>query len=343
MTLALLLQISSLVQPLHLAPEPPELRAARNVLLVYAETEEGPARPRLPADETFALAQSIVARARAGEPVTDLAERYSHDPNAAFGAVMGVFGPRMLPHDLDAFLFSAEMGEVSEPLLVAGGVAVLQRVEARVGARQIFVAGLDAAARARMGEVRDRLGRGEPFPEIARELSQDAESAARGGLIGAFERGRQDRLLKRAAFEAGPDEVVGPIESPLGLHLLQRVPLDDVPPELVESGWIRVRAILIVSELSQGADPLTARPEVEAERLARELHERLLAGEDMAELARRFDDDPGGRERAGDLGWVHRKAPGLPRFAQRWFPAPVGVVQEPLPTERGWLLFRRER
>jgi hypothetical protein len=69
MTRALLLQISSLVQPLHLAPEPPELRAARNVLLVYAETEEGPARPRLPADETFALAPSIVARARAGEPV----------------------------------------------------------------------------------------------------------------------------------------------------------------------------------------------------------------------------------------------------------------------------------
>lgn len=344
MCLALLLQVSSLVQPLYLGDEPPELRAARNVLLVYAETEGDAQGPRLPRDETRALAESIVARARAGEPLQDLAERYSHDPNAGFGAVMGVFAPGMLPHELDAFLFSAAMGEVSEPLLVAGGVMVMQRIEARVGARQIFVAGRDEAARARMDAARARLADGEAFADVARELSEDEGSAPRGGLIGAFERGRQDRLLKLAAFEARPGEVVGPIESPLGLHLVQRVPLEDVPPELVESGWVRLRAITLVSDLSTGVDPLLeTRSEDEAARLARSLYERIQAGEDMAELARELDDDPTGRERAGDLGWVHRKAPGLPRFAQRWFLAPVGVLQEPFPTERGWILFRRER
>mgnify|MGYP001287554552 CR=1 FL=1 len=43
------------------------------------------------------------------------------------------------------------------------------------------------------------------------------------------------------------------------------------------------------------------------------------------------NDDPGGRERAGDLGWVHRRMPGLPLYLQTAFLLKTGEVAAPTP------------
>ena len=63
----------------------------------------------------------------------------------------------------------------------------------------------------------------------------------------------------------------------------------------------------------------------------------------MRKLAREFDEDLGGNEREGDLGWVFRGQPGLPKELKRACLLRVGDVAEPQKTAAGYLLVRRER
>jgi hypothetical protein len=62
----------------------------------------------------------------------------------------------------------------------------------------------------------------------------------------------------------------------------------------------------------------------------------------MAAMAREHDDDFGGRERAGDLGWVHRENPRVAVFLSRAFRAEPGELLDPILTNMGWVLLRRE-
>ena len=70
--------------------------------------------------------------------------------------------------------------------------------------------------------------------------------------------------------------------------------------------------------------------------------ERLRAGEDMAELAAEFDDDRGGRARAGDLGWLFRHNPRTNVALEPLFLADPGELLSSVAIKSGWLLLKRE-
>lgn len=76
-------------------------------------------------------------------------------------------------------------------------------------------------ARAALDDARGRIEGGEDFAAVARELSEDPGSAARGGDLGFFGRGRMVPAFEEAAFSAQPGELVGPVESDFGVHLLE--------------------------------------------------------------------------------------------------------------------------
>jgi parvulin-like peptidyl-prolyl isomerase len=68
--------------------------------------------------------------------------------------------------------------------------------------------------------VLERLEAGEDFAELARELSQDPGSAPQGGDLGEFTRGRLVPEFEEAAFGAEVGEVVGPIQTDFGFHVI---------------------------------------------------------------------------------------------------------------------------
>jgi peptidyl-prolyl cis-trans isomerase D len=76
-------------------------------------------------------------------------------------------------------------------------------------------------AAAELAAARARIEAGEPFAAVAREVSEDPGSAARGGDLGSFGRGAMVPEFEQAAFGARPGELVGPVESPFGVHLLE--------------------------------------------------------------------------------------------------------------------------
>lgn len=340
---ALLLQTSWLLQPLHLSPEPPELRTLEHIVFLHTDVPEVPPSVTISKAQALEAAQSVMQALGAGADFHELARARSMARTARSGGVLGTFPSGILEPELDAFLFQAEVGEISAPIDAASGVHVLRRVPTYCGVRQIFLRGRDEAVRARAEALLARLRAGEDFAELARTCSEDPASARAGGDYSIFERGADDKLLKKAAFEAELGELLGPIESARGFHILQRVTPETLDPALTESTQIRVRAILVGYHGAFGASPSVTRTAAQAVALADELRERILAGEDMAELARQYDDDRTGRERAGDLGWIHRFVPGLAPYIQAAFLLPIGGISEPRRTGAGFVLVRRER
>jgi parvulin-like peptidyl-prolyl isomerase len=106
-----------------------------------------------------------------------------------------------------------------------------QRYE-QVEARHILV-----ETEAEAEDVLARLDAGEEFAELAEELSIDPGSGQRGGDLGAFGRGQMVPPFEEAAFDAEVGEVVGPVESDFGFHVIEvtrRIDrsLDDVRDEI---------------------------------------------------------------------------------------------------------------
>lgn len=110
--------------------------------------------------------------------------------------------------------------------------------EEQVRARHILVeadASADeptrAAARSKAEQARQRALAGEDFAALATELSDDA-SAAQGGDLGFFEKGRMVPAFADAAFALQPGEISAVVETQFGYHVIkveERRPAGPVP------------------------------------------------------------------------------------------------------------------
>lgn len=91
---------------------------------------------------------------------------------------------------------------------------------------------------------------------------------------------------------------------------------------------------------------ITPRPSADARLLAEEEAAQALSrarsGEDFARLAREYSDDPGTRDRGGELGWVG-KGELVPEFESALFAMDVGDVSDIVETPFGFHIIQLER
>ena len=325
---------SLLMNPLHLGETPPGLWCVRALSLGYGE---GHARSK---EEAEAELEGVLARLAEGESFAEQVLQFRRVSGARGDGVLGVLPPGALAPQFETFLERADVGQVSGVLETPGALHLLERLEAQAAVRQIFLEGQEDELRERLLGLRTEIVAGASFSELARKHSMDRTSAERGGDYAVFERGPRDSQLKQAAYELEVGEISLPIQSPIGWHLLERVPTDSLSPQLVESNWARFRAVLLTHAGSPKAANLErSRPEARA--LADEIYALLAKGQDFVPIASFSNDDPGGRERAGDLGWVHRRMPGLPLYLQTAFLLKTGEVAAPIEMEGGWIVIQR--
>ncbi|HVD45624.1 MAG TPA: peptidylprolyl isomerase, partial [Rubrobacter sp.] len=81
-------------------------------------------------------------------------------------------------------------------------------------------------------EVKQQLENGGDFAKLAKENSQDPGSAANGGDLGCLGKGETVPEFEQAAFGAEQGEIVGPVQTEFGYHILQ---VTDVKPEQTRS------------------------------------------------------------------------------------------------------------
>jgi peptidyl-prolyl cis-trans isomerase C len=75
--------------------------------------------------------------------------------------------------------------------------------------------------RARAEEVKGELQNGADFAELAKEYSQDPGSAENGGDLGCLGQGETVPNFEEALFNAEEGEVVGPVETEFGYHVIE--------------------------------------------------------------------------------------------------------------------------
>lgn len=99
------------------------------------------------------------------------------------------------------------------------------------------------------------------FAQAAKDHSDDEKTREKGGDLGYFKRKSPlPEALTRAAFSASPGEIVGPIETELGFHILRIVdrkvaqqPEFNAVRSEVEEDYFREKAAVLIESLRQEA------------------------------------------------------------------------------------------
>ena len=101
-----------------------------------------------------------------------------------------------------------------------------ERKVKKVQARHILVGGKELAE-----EIKKKIDDGEEFSKLAEEYSE-CPSKKRGGDLGWFGKGAMVRPFEVAAFSADEGEIVGPIKTEFGYHIIYVYEVqDDIDPD----------------------------------------------------------------------------------------------------------------
>jgi len=89
-------------------------------------------------------------------------------------------------------------------------------------------------------DARKRIEEGEDFSKLAKKLSQDTASAAKGGDLGYFTRGQMVEGFDDAAFSLKPGEVSPAVRTSRGFHIIKVEDIQEGGPEPLE----KVRGVI---------------------------------------------------------------------------------------------------
>ncbi len=165
-------------------------------------------------------------KARAGVDFLQLVSTYADKPDSG-----AFFRHGELSASVEKAVFAAKVGAIVGPIQDNDGYHLFKVMEERKGkdeyihASHILVSfepGKDTTAtKALARTILKDLAAGKDFAALARQYSKDASSAQNGGDLGWVGKGRTVPDFEKAAFAAKPGQVVGPVRSPFGLHIIK--------------------------------------------------------------------------------------------------------------------------
>jgi peptidyl-prolyl cis-trans isomerase SurA len=174
---------------------------------------------------------AVQAALASGRPFPEVAREFSEGPNAQRGGEVGIVSPGdLFDPILDRAVFALDVGQVSDPVVSTRGVHLLRldsvTEDGRRAISQVFlpieVAQEDVdAAQAAIQAARARVLDGEPFGQVAAEVSGDPASAARGGVLGTFRLEDLSTQFQSVLAEAQVGEVTEPVRTPAGWYIFQ--------------------------------------------------------------------------------------------------------------------------
>jgi peptidyl-prolyl cis-trans isomerase SurA len=180
----------------------------------------------------------------------------------------------------------------------------------------------------RAKEALAKIRGGADFGTVAKEYS-DCPSKENNGDLGTFPAGRMIPEFSKALVGMKNGEISEPVETDFGYHVIKRNELKEV----------HARHILLMHDGSARKPPTVTRTKAEAEKLIKELGDKIKAGEDFGALAKQHSDCPS-KEQGGDLGSF---GPGqmAPPFEAAAFALKENEVSGIVETEFGYHLIQR--
>ncbi|WP_158771079.1 peptidylprolyl isomerase SurA [Paraglaciecola sp. L1A13] len=178
-------------------------------------------------------------------------------------------------------------------------------------------------------KVLELLNNGSEFGKIA-TASSSGSKALEGGDLGWMNINSMPTLFAEAVQGKSKDELIGPIRSGAGFHVLKILDVRGI--EKVEVTELNARHILI--------KPSVILSDEKAEKMLIEFRKEILAGDaDFAELAKEHSADPGSALRGGDLGWSDPNKY-VPEFRDTLQTLQVDEISQPVRSVHGWHLMQ---
>ncbi|MFI5184807.1 MAG: peptidylprolyl isomerase, partial [Vicinamibacteria bacterium] len=114
------------------------------------------------------------------------------------------------------------------------------------------------AVRARAQALLARLRKGEDFAKLAKEFSEDAGSAGKGGRLEPFGPGQMDPAFEKAVFALKPAERSDVVETPFGFHII--LLFETLPSEHLafEPTKEKIKQYILVNRRQQRIEALLA-------------------------------------------------------------------------------------
>ena len=173
-------------------------------------------------------------------------------------------------------------------------------------------------------QIYNKARQGADFGELAIANSA-GDNALDGGEIGWRKAAQLPPPFDQMISSMKPGDVTEPARVPGGIIILKVEDKRGGESSVVDE--VHVRHILL--------KPNEIRSDEETRRLAERLRERIEGGEDFAELAKSFSEDPGSALNGGDLNWINPESL-VPEFREVMNSTSAGQLSQPFRTQYGW-------
>jgi len=180
----------------------------------------------------------------------------------------------------------------------------------------------------KLDKVQELLNDGADFSEVAAGYS-DGQNALEGGDLGWRKQGELPSLFSKVVPKLVEGQVSEVIRSGSGFHLVKLAEKKSEESHMVKQ-TLASHILLKTNELTSDAD---------AQARLEKLRERIVNGDDFAELARANSDDTGSAIEGGSLGWA---SPGVmvPEFEEKEDALDIGGVSEVFKSRFGWHVIK---
>jgi parvulin-like peptidyl-prolyl isomerase len=170
--------------------------------------------------------EDVAGKAANGIDFMELVYTYDQTPDSG-----AFFKHGELNVNIDAAVFDAKVGDVVGPILETDGYHLIKVLDERKSEKEFLHAShilfsLEGeedvdAVKAEAQQVAKVARGGEDFAGLARQYSKDPGSASRGGDLGWFTRGRMVKPFEEAVFRAKRGQIIGPIRTQFGFHVIK--------------------------------------------------------------------------------------------------------------------------
>ncbi|MCX4188561.1 peptidylprolyl isomerase [Methylophaga sp. OBS4] len=183
-------------------------------------------------------------------------------------------------------------------------------------------------AQKKLEKIQALLTEGGDFAEVAAGYS-DGQNALEGGALGWRKQGELPSLFAEVVPQLVVGEVSEPLRSGSGFHLVRVKDKKSQEVHLVKQ--------TLASHILIRTNELTT--DEQAENRLEQLRQRIVSGENFAELARAHSDDTGSAIDGGSLGWT---SPGVmvPEFEEKMDALAIGELSDVFKSRFGWHLVK---
>ncbi|OBQ56433.1 peptidylprolyl isomerase [Tamlana sp. s12] len=207
-----------------------------------------------PEDTLAAYNKIVKLRERTEKEGFEKVRKEVHNGKTIYGETLGYFSGFKMVYAFETVAYNTPVGATSQPFRTRFGYHILHVIDKRKseGEREVghimITTGQEAndsivrQAEEKINEVYAKINQGDSFEALAKQFSQDANSAEKGGKLRPFSRGQiSAEAFENVAFNLKNEgDISKPFQTKFGWHIIklyQIIPVPDfetMKPELVE-------------------------------------------------------------------------------------------------------------